>query len=55
MITGLFTVVLWRYVTNNHRLVARDLDPALIRHHLERSLIAPAVFVLAIALSYLNP
>jgi uncharacterized membrane protein len=55
MVPGLGIIVLWWYATHQHRLVAKDLDPSIIRHRLERYLIAPAVFVLAIALSYLNP
>lgn len=55
MVPGLWIIVIWWYATSHHRLVAKDLDPAIIRHRLERSFIAPLVFVLAIGLSYLNP
>ncbi len=55
MFTGLLNVLLWWYATQHHRLVRKNLDEGVIRQHLERSLIAPAVFLLAIALSYLNP
>jgi len=55
MLPGLLIAVLWWYVTDQHRLVEKDLDPGLIRHRLERYLIAPAVLVLAIGLSYINP
>lgn len=55
MVPGLLIILIWWYATNQHRLVEKDLDPVLIRHRLERYLIAPVVFVLAIGLSYLNP
>lgn len=55
MVPGLWIIVIWWYATAHHRLVEKDLDPAIIRHRLERSLIAPLVFVLAIGLSYLSP
>ena len=55
MLPGLLLIATWWYATRQHRLVKNDLDPILIRHRLERLLIAPAVFVLAIGLSYINP
>jgi uncharacterized membrane protein len=55
MVPGLWIIGLWWYAMNQHRLVAAGLDAGLIRHRLERYLIAPAVLVLAIGLSYLNP
>jgi uncharacterized membrane protein len=55
MLPGLFLIAMWGYATRQHRLVKQDLDSVLIRHRLERLLIAPVVFVLAIGLSYLNP
>lgn len=55
MLPGLFLIAMWWYATRQHRLVTQDLDPVLIRHRLERLLIAPAVFLLAISLSYVNP
>jgi uncharacterized membrane protein len=55
MVPGIWMILLWLYATYHHRLVEKDLDPGIIRHRLERSLIAPAVFLLTIALSYFNP
>lgn len=55
MVAACFIVLIWWYATNGHRLVDKNLDPALIRHHIERSLIAPAVFLLAIILSFISP
>jgi len=54
MLPGLWIVVMWWYSTRRHRLVTKDLDAVVIRHRLERYLIAPVVCVLAIGLSYLN-
>lgn len=55
MVPGLWIIAMWWYATAHHRLVEKDLDTSLIRHRLERTLIAPVVFVVAIGLSYLNP
>jgi uncharacterized membrane protein len=54
-VAGLLILLLWWYATSHHRLVDKQLDPALIRHHLQRALIAPVIFVLSIGLSFLNP
>ena len=54
-VAGLFILLLWWYATNDHRLVDKQLEPALIRHHMERALIGPAIFVLSIGLSFLSP
>jgi uncharacterized membrane protein len=55
LLPGLLITVMWWYATGHHRLVGSDLDEVLIRHRFERYLIAPAVFSLAIGLSYLDP
>jgi uncharacterized membrane protein len=55
MVPGLWMILLWLYATYQHRLVDKSLDAGIIRHRLERSLIAPAVFLLRIGLTYLNP
>jgi hypothetical protein len=47
--------LLWWYATSNHRLVNKQLEPALIRHHMQRALIAPLIFVLSIGISFLHP
>ena len=52
-ITGiLLDVMLW-YVTNGHRLVEPDIDPALIRVAMIRNLIGPVIYSLAIVISFL--
>jgi uncharacterized membrane protein len=55
MLPGLLIIAIWWYVTNHHRLVEKDLDPGLIRYRFERYLIAPAICMVAILLSYINP
>lgn len=55
MVPGLGIIALWWYATYHHRLVEKNLATGIIRHRLERYLIAPVVFLLAIGLSYLNP
>jgi uncharacterized membrane protein len=54
MITGIFIIALWWYATHDHRLVDKQLDDALIRHHMQRSLIAPIIFLLSFSLSFIN-
>ncbi len=54
-VTALFIILLWGYATSDHRLVDKHLDPSLIRHHMQRALIAPLIFVLSIGLSFISP
>jgi uncharacterized membrane protein len=54
MAPGLWIIALWWYATYHHRLVEKNLDAGIIRHRLERYVIAPVVFLLAIGLSYIN-
>ncbi|MDQ6660256.1 MAG: TMEM175 family protein [Chloroflexota bacterium] len=54
-IPALLSVLLWWYATYDHRLVDKHLDAALIRHQLQRSLIAPIIFLLSIGLSFISP
>jgi uncharacterized membrane protein len=54
-VAGVFILLLWWYATSDHRLVDKHLEPALIRHHMQRALIAPLIFVLSIGLSFLHP
>jgi uncharacterized membrane protein len=54
-VAGLFIILLWWYATSNHRLVDKQLDAALIRHHMQRALIGPLIFVLSIGLSFFHP
>lgn len=55
MVPGLLIIALWWYATYHHRLVDKNLSTGIIRHRLERYVIAPVVFLLAIGLSYINP
>ena len=54
-VIGLLILLLWWYATSHHRLVEKNLDPSLIRHHMQRALIGPVIFVLSIGLSFVNP
>ena len=54
-VAGLLILVLWWYATSGHRLIDKQLDAALIRHHMERALIGPVIFVLSLGLSFLHP
>jgi uncharacterized membrane protein len=54
-IIGLLILLLWWYATSHHRLVEKQLDPALIRHHMQRALIAPVIFVLSLGLTFFHP
>jgi TMEM175 potassium channel family protein len=54
-VAGLFIILLWWYATSNHRLVDKQLDEFLIRHHMQRALIAPLIFVLSLGLSFFHP
>lgn len=54
-VTGLFILLLWWYATTHHRLVDKQLDTALIRHHMQRALIGLLILVLSIALAFLHP
>jgi uncharacterized membrane protein len=54
VITGALLQLLWWYATSHYRLVDKDIDPRLIARATRRNLMAPAVYLLAIALSFLN-
>ena len=54
-VAGLFIILLWWYATSNHRLVDKQLDAELIRHHMQRVLIGPLIFILSIGLSFFYP
>jgi uncharacterized membrane protein len=54
-LAGLLIMLLWWYASSDHRLVDKSLDPALIRHHVHRSMIAPIIFLLSLGLVFLSP
>jgi uncharacterized membrane protein len=51
---GLANLLIWMYATRHRRLVAADLDPAVIRRHRMRGLVAPVVFFASIPLSFVS-
>jgi uncharacterized membrane protein len=52
---GLTLAFHWRYATVETRHVDPDIHPGLVRGGLLRTLIAPAVYVVAIAVSFFRP
>lgn len=54
VITGLVLQLLWWYATSNYRLVDTDIDPHLVQRATRRNLMAPLIYLLAIALSFLS-
>ena len=54
IVIGLVLYLHWWYATRNHRLVDADLDPHVVRLATTRILMAPAIYVAAIGLSFLN-
>ncbi len=55
IVVGLLLYLLWWYATLNHRLVDSDISPEAVRRGGRRVLIAPVVYLLAIASSFLSP
>lgn len=51
---GLSLQLLWWYATHRRRLVAADMDPALVRMVTRRTLLGPALYLLAILVSILS-
>jgi uncharacterized membrane protein len=54
LLVGLVNAVHWAYVTHQRRLVAPDLSSQTVRILMARILIAPAIAVICIGISYLN-
>lgn len=54
-VVGLLSALLWAYASYKHRLVSANLERVVIRRGMLRNLIAPAIFLLSIGLSYLDP
>lgn len=52
---GILSTVLWIYASYKHRLVAPDMEYAVVRRGVIRNLIAPVIFLFSIGLSYINP
>ena len=51
---GLASLLIWVHATRRRRLVAADLDAAVIRRHRLRGLVAPVVFFASIPLSFVS-
>jgi uncharacterized membrane protein len=54
VLAGLSLDLIWRYATHNHRLVTPDIDRGLVTFVHGRVLLAPAVYLLAIAVSFVS-
>ena len=54
LLAGLSLELIWRYATYRRRLVADNLDPDLITFVHRRVLLAPLVYLLAIATSFVS-
>jgi uncharacterized membrane protein len=55
LICGVSLAVVWWYATKKGRLVAEDLDPALVRATMQTTLTGPAMYLVGIAASFVNP
>jgi uncharacterized membrane protein len=53
-VVGLLSALLWVYASYKHRLVAHDMEPAMVRRGVLRNLIAPVIFLFSIGLSYID-
>jgi uncharacterized membrane protein len=53
-VTGIIQVLLWRYASDNHRLLDKGFSPKLIRWGRIRGLIPPTVYMISIALALAN-
>ncbi len=52
---GLLSTLLWIYASHKRRLVTPSMEPAVVRRGVIRNLIAPAVFLFSVSLSYVDP
>ncbi len=52
---GLLSALLWWYVSRDNRLIKKDFDKQLARRNLFSILTVPAVFLLSIGLTLINP
>jgi uncharacterized membrane protein len=51
---GLSFSAIWAYLAHHHHLLDEDVDPALLRRSVRRSLVGPAVYTASIALAFVN-
>lgn len=54
IIAGLTLSRLWWYASRDHRLVDPNIDPRVRRYNQLRALSVPTVFLLSIAISFVN-
>lgn len=54
IITGIALQLLWWYATSGHRLVDKDIDPYLVVKATRRNLVAPSIYLLAVAISFFS-
>jgi uncharacterized membrane protein len=54
-LVGILSTLLWVYASHKRRLLIPNLKYTVVRRGLIRNLIAPAIFLFSIGLSYLNP
>ncbi len=54
-VTGLVILMLWWYATSGRRLIAGDVDPVVVRHHMWRAAVAPFFFAASIPIALLMP
>ena len=52
--TGFISVLIWRYATNNRKLVDENLQPGLVRYFLVRGLVSPLTFLASIGISFID-
>lgn len=52
IVVGLVLYLHWWYATRGHRLVAADMDPHVVHLAARRILMAPAIYLVAIGLSF---
>lgn len=55
IVTGLLSALLWWYAAWENRLVAENVDKTIARRNLLSILTTPAVFLLSIGLTFINP
>ncbi len=53
-LTGFSLDAIWRYASGDHRLVDPNIDPQLVAFIHRRVLLAPIVYLVSIALSFIN-
>ncbi len=54
-LTGLFSALLWQYASWENRLIDEHVDKGVARRNLLSILTTPAVFILSIGLTFINP